>query len=92
MQYGVPDGSPINSGKILHIDQPGCENARNRQKADRMLANVAFVLKFILDPAREREYGNDFTGIRLTKMMQAITVLFPASHIWGVFIPCRCFT
>jgi hypothetical protein len=43
MQYGVPDGSPINSGKILHIDQPGCENARNRQKADRMLANVALL-------------------------------------------------
>jgi hypothetical protein len=43
--------------KSCILTSQDAKNARNRQKADRMLANVApFVLKFILDPAREREY------------------------------------
>jgi hypothetical protein len=37
------------------------KNARNRQKADRMLAKmVTFVLKFILSRASEREYWQRF--------------------------------
>jgi hypothetical protein len=69
------------------------ENAKKCQKSERILAKmtllvVVFILKCTANASGDKLFG----GFRLTKMMQRITVLIPASHTWGVYGLRRCFT